>query len=243
MLTRRHLLATTAALCLPAAASARGTVEWSPVQAGAPEFDLLVAGGRVIDPASARDGVADVAIRGGRIARVAADIPASAARAVIDARGRIVTPGLVDLHVHTDAELTPAWCLGTGVTAMADGGTYGAGNADTGLRLAREAKNRVRLLLNLGRMGLNGLGAVGELLDLANADVAAARGAVEAHRDLVAGIKVRLSKNAAGAKAAKEFFRWVYTNGDAQAKALDYVPLPPALVKQIEAYWARNMAY
>ena len=199
MLTRRHLLATTAALCLPAAASARGTVEWSPVQAGAPEFDLLVAGGRVIDPASARDGVADVAIRGGRIARVAADIPASAARAVIDARGRIVTPGLVDLHVHTDAELTPAWCLGTGVTAMADGGTYGAGNADTGLRLAREAKNRVRLLLNLGRMGLNGLGAVGELLDLANADVAAARGAVEAHRDLVAGIKVRLSKNAAGA--------------------------------------------
>lgn len=50
-------------------------------------------------------------------------------------------------------------------------------------------------------------------------------------------------KNAAGAKAAKDFFRWVYANGDAQAKALDYVPLPEALVKQIEAYWAKNMAY
>jgi phosphate transport system substrate-binding protein len=50
-------------------------------------------------------------------------------------------------------------------------------------------------------------------------------------------------KNAAGAKNAKEFFRWVYASGDAQAKALNYVPLPAALVTQIEAYWAKNMAY
>jgi phosphate transport system substrate-binding protein len=50
-------------------------------------------------------------------------------------------------------------------------------------------------------------------------------------------------KNAATAKNAKEFFRWVYANGDAQAKALDYVPLPDALVQQIEAYWSQNMAY
>ena len=50
-------------------------------------------------------------------------------------------------------------------------------------------------------------------------------------------------KNPQGAKNAKEFFRWVYANGDAQAKALDYVPLPDALVKQIEAYWAQNMSY
>ena len=50
-------------------------------------------------------------------------------------------------------------------------------------------------------------------------------------------------KNVAGAKAAKEFFRWVYANGDAQAKSLGYVPLPASLVSQIEAYWAQNMAY
>ena len=50
-------------------------------------------------------------------------------------------------------------------------------------------------------------------------------------------------KNAAGAKNAKEFFRWVYANGDAQAKALDYVPLPDALVQQIDAYWATEMKY
>ena len=50
-------------------------------------------------------------------------------------------------------------------------------------------------------------------------------------------------KNAAGAKNAKEFFKWVYANGDAQAKSLDYVPLPPALVQQIEAYWKANLKY
>ncbi|MDB6163542.1 MAG: pstS [Xanthomonadaceae bacterium] len=50
-------------------------------------------------------------------------------------------------------------------------------------------------------------------------------------------------KNLAGAKQAKEFFKWVYANGDAQAKALDYVPLPDALVSQIEGYWTQNMPY
>ena len=50
-------------------------------------------------------------------------------------------------------------------------------------------------------------------------------------------------KNAAGAKNARDFFQWVYANGDAQAKALDYVPLPDALVKQIDAYWAAEMKY
>jgi phosphate transport system substrate-binding protein len=50
-------------------------------------------------------------------------------------------------------------------------------------------------------------------------------------------------KNAAGAKNAKDFFAWAYANGDTQAKALDYVPLPDALVDQVEAYWAQNMKF
>ena len=50
-------------------------------------------------------------------------------------------------------------------------------------------------------------------------------------------------KNAAGAKGAKEFFQWIYANGDSQAKTLDYVPLPDALVSQIEAYWSQQMPY
>jgi phosphate transport system substrate-binding protein len=50
-------------------------------------------------------------------------------------------------------------------------------------------------------------------------------------------------KNAAGAKNAKEFFTWAYANGDASAKALDYVPLPDDLVQQIQAYWSQEMKY
>jgi phosphate transport system substrate-binding protein len=50
-------------------------------------------------------------------------------------------------------------------------------------------------------------------------------------------------KDAARSKKAEEFFRWAYANGDAQAKALGYVPLPDALVRQIEAYWAREMQF
>ena len=50
-------------------------------------------------------------------------------------------------------------------------------------------------------------------------------------------------KNAVGAKNAKDFFTWAYANGDAQAKALDYVPLPDELVQQIQAYWAANMKF
>ena len=53
----------------------------------------------------------------------------------------------------------------------------------------------------------------------------------------------RQPKNAASAQQEREFFRWAYANGDAQAKALDYVPLPDALVKQIEAYWSQSMKY
>jgi len=50
-------------------------------------------------------------------------------------------------------------------------------------------------------------------------------------------------KNAASAKEMREFFRWIYANGDAQAKQLDYVPLPDSLVQQIEAYWTQNLKY
>ena len=48
-------------------------------------------------------------------------------------------------------------------------------------------------------------------------------------------------KNATRSKNAQDFFRWAYVNGDAQAKSLDYVPLPDAVKKQVEAYWAANM--
>ena len=64
-----------------------------------PAFDLVLRGGHVIDPANGRDGVADVAIAGAKIARVGPDLDAGGAREV-DASGLYVTPGLIDIHVH-----------------------------------------------------------------------------------------------------------------------------------------------
>ena len=63
-------------------------------------FDLLIKGGEVIDPGGGLAGALDVGISRGRIAAVAPDLPAEASAEVIDAAGRIVTPGLVDFHTH-----------------------------------------------------------------------------------------------------------------------------------------------
>src|SRR5690606_6499954 len=63
-------------------------------------YDLLIKGGRVIDPKNGRDGVMDVAVSGDTIARVGTDIPAGEAKKVIDATGLLVTPGLINIHTH-----------------------------------------------------------------------------------------------------------------------------------------------
>jgi len=157
---------------------------------------LLIKGGRVLDPSQGLNGPLDVGIQQGRIAALARDLAASDAAEVLDARGHIVAPGLVDIHVHTGTDLTPAECLSTGVTSMVDGGSSGADTVAELVAVARAAPNRVRILLNLARTGLGG--AEGELMDFAHADVEAGRRALAAHPDLVIGVKARLSRNVAG---------------------------------------------
>jgi dihydroorotase len=159
-------------------------------------YDLIVKGGRVIDPGERVDRVADVAVQGGRIAAIQPNIAADRTTEVLDARGKLVTPGLIDIHVHVGApELTPAALLRDGVTAMVDAGSAGADNIDPLVRVAQSAPNRVRIFLNIARTGVT---SPGELLDIAAADVDAARQAIARHRDWIAGIKVRLSQSVAG---------------------------------------------
>src|ERR1700730_9333234 len=66
----------------------------------AASYDLVIKGGRVIDPSQKLSGPLDVAIANGKIAAVAANIPAGRAREVFDARGKLVTPGLINVHAH-----------------------------------------------------------------------------------------------------------------------------------------------
>ncbi len=92
-------------------------------------FDLLIRGGRVIDPARKLDGSLDVAVKDGRIAAVAANIPASGADRVLDASGKLVLPGLIDTHAHVFQYVTGRFGLEadmcgvrSGVTTLIDQG-------------------------------------------------------------------------------------------------------------------------
>jgi dihydroorotase len=167
----------------------------SGVRAAAP-YDLLIKGGRVIDPAQHVDRTADVAVTAGKIAALQPNINADQAADVVDARGKLVTPGWIDLHVHVGSpELTPGALLRDGVTSMVDGGSAGADTIDALVRVTEAAPNRVRIFLNVARTGV---ATPGELLDIDAADVDAAKRAIEQHRIWIAGVKVRLSESVAG---------------------------------------------
>jgi dihydroorotase len=185
MFTRRQFLQTSAAVV----ASAR-----LPAAAAVAKYDLLVKGGRVVDPGLRINRLADVAIRSGRIVVVQPNIAAGDAETVIDAAGKIVTPGLIDLHAHATDDI-PAFALSTGVTSMLDAGTRGAEEVAERVTMVKNAPNRVRVLLNLSRKGVT---TPGELLDFDNADVDAARSAIVPHRDVIVGVKARLSRSVAG---------------------------------------------
>ena len=159
-------------------------------------YDLVIKGGRVIDPSVGLDAVRDVAIVAGKIAAVDANIGADAAD-TIDARGKIVAPGLIDIHTHAARVAEGARiCLQDGVTGWVDCGSAGADNIDQIAAVARAAPQVGRVLVNISRTG-NAPG--GELMDINRADVGLARGAIARHRDVVIGVKARLSNNIAGA--------------------------------------------
>lgn len=160
-------------------------------------YDLVVKGGRVIDPSLGLDAIRDVAIASGRIAAVEAAIVPEPGTDVLDARGKIVVPGLIDIHSHAARTKEGApLCLLDGVTGFVDAGSFGADGIDQAVANATAGPNLGRVLINIARTGVE---AGGELMDITHADVGLARGAIARHRDVIVGIKARLSNNVAGA--------------------------------------------
>jgi dihydroorotase len=161
----------------------------------AARYDLVIRGGRVIDPVVKLDAVRDVAIVRGKIAAVAANLEPGAA-AVIDARGKLGVPGLIDIHTHAARSAAgPPLLLKDGVTGWVDAGSQGADRIADVIDVARSSPQTGRVLINIGRAGIT---TAGDTKDLALADVAAARQAIAAHKDFVVGIKARLSSDVTG---------------------------------------------
>ncbi len=167
-------------------------------------YDMLIKGGTVIDPAQDLHAVRDVGIAGGRVAAVDDEIYEETAQTVIDAAGYLVTPGLIDLHVHVwwgvshyGVEPDPT-CLARGVTTVYDTGSSGADTFPGFKKYVIDASaTRIKAFLHLSSQGM--LSAdTGELTDLRFADVGRAVRMCEEHKDDIVGVKIRMTTNLVG---------------------------------------------
>ena len=172
--------------------------------------DLVLKGGRVVDPSQALDKVTDIAFAGGKVAAIGQGLSGKDVR---DVAGKIVTPGLIDLHTHVywggtslgvEAELL---ARSGGVTTFIDAGSAGPGNFH-GFRRHVIERSPVRILpyLNIAFPGIFAFSKsvmLGENVDMRLIDAREAVRVAREHKDLVLGIKVRVGRTASGDSGVK----------------------------------------
>jgi dihydroorotase len=158
-------------------------------------YDLILKGGRIIDPSQGMDRSGDLAVHEGKVAEIAESIDQSSGRRVIPVAGKIVAPGLIDLHCHPGSGFT--WIgmtpdeigLEAGVTLLGDAGTAGWANFPAYRSLVVEpARTDILCFLNLSSTGLVTLP---EIWSEGNMDMARTEEVMAAHGDLIRGVKIR----------------------------------------------------
>ena len=167
-------------------------------------YNMVIKGGTLVDPAQGAQGAQarrDVAFAGGLVAASDEDIPASQAARAVDASGHLVVPGMIDLHVHVFEGIS--WlgiapdptCLARGVTTVVDAGSAGA-DTFPGFRkyVIEVSATRIYAHLNISSQGMLSPD-IGELDELKWASIPRALEVIEAHRDRILGVKVRLTRD------------------------------------------------
>jgi dihydroorotase len=162
-------------------------------EVSAQTYDLLLKGGRVIDPANQIDALRDVAVKGDRIALVAENIPASEAKKVVDVTGYYVTPGLVDIHAHVFVEDPGGWgiypdvnAFPSGVTTIVDAGSAGWKNFEQfKARVIDKARARVLAFLNIVGVGMDPIGEQ----SMAEMDARPTAEMIKKYRQILVGVK------------------------------------------------------
>jgi dihydroorotase len=193
--SRRSFLGGAGALALMTAGPARAAM------APDDKFDLVIKGGDVLDPSQGLRGRRDIGIRYGLVEALEPDIPAARALRLLDASGKLVTPGLIDLHSHVYPygsaigipadELVAHQCTTTCVSA----GDAGANNFAAFRRhIAAQTRTRLYAFVHIANMGLTPF-PVAELTNIDYAQVDACAKAVAENADIAIGVKVRMSEN------------------------------------------------
>jgi dihydroorotase len=168
------------------------------------KYELVIAGGEVLDPSQNLRGKRDIGIKYGQIAAIAPSIPADRAVQRIDAGGKLVTPGLVDLHTHLCPhlgiglpadELVHITAVTTAVSA-GDAGAHTFGNFRHGV--VSQSRTRLFGFVHISTIGLAGGLAPGEMLNIDYANVDACAKVVAENADLVLGVKVRITDSVVG---------------------------------------------
>jgi dihydroorotase len=208
------------------------------------KFDLLVKGGDVLDPSQKLRGARDIGIRNGVIEAVEANIPADRALRVLNAAGRLVTPGLIDLHSHVFPygsgigipadELVPHQATTTAVSA----GDAGSNNLAAFRRfVVASTRTRLYAFVHIANIGLTGF-PIAELYNLDYARTEDAARALAENADICIGIKVRMSENVIakhGLEPLKRALRACEISGVAGAKVMCHIGgvESPELMSQI----------